>query len=81
MCRRIGDVKKLLKAWPGPQELSVSDRTKITRTKNFSRVHPAGAETEIRSAVLLGLLGLVVYPILPDRFIDNVQRTAKTELG
>jgi len=24
--------------------------------------------TEIRSAVLLGLLGLVVYPILPDRF-------------
>jgi uncharacterized membrane protein (DUF4010 family) len=25
---------------------------------------------EIRSAVLLGLLGLVVYPILPDRFID-----------
>jgi uncharacterized membrane protein (DUF4010 family) len=27
--------------------------------------------TEIRSAVLLGLLGLVVYPILPDRFIDR----------
>jgi len=26
---------------------------------------------EIRSAVLLGLLGLVVYPILPDRFIDR----------
>ncbi len=26
--------------------------------------------TEIRSAVLLGLLALVVYPILPDRFID-----------
>jgi uncharacterized membrane protein (DUF4010 family) len=26
---------------------------------------------EIRSAVLLGLLGLVVYPILPDRFIDK----------
>jgi len=26
--------------------------------------------TEIRSAVLLGLLGLVVYPILPNRFID-----------
>jgi uncharacterized membrane protein (DUF4010 family) len=25
---------------------------------------------EIRSAVLLGLLGLVVYPILPDRFVD-----------
>jgi uncharacterized membrane protein (DUF4010 family) len=25
---------------------------------------------EIRSAVLLGLLGLVIYPILPDRFID-----------
>lgn len=25
---------------------------------------------EIRSAVLLGLLGLVVYPLLPDRFID-----------
>jgi uncharacterized membrane protein (DUF4010 family) len=25
---------------------------------------------EIRSAVLLGLLGLVVYPILPNRFID-----------
>src|SRR5271170_5495107 len=27
--------------------------------------------TEIRSAVLLGLLGLVVYPLLPDRFIDR----------
>ncbi len=26
--------------------------------------------TEIRSAVLLGLLGLVVYPILPNRFVD-----------
>jgi uncharacterized membrane protein (DUF4010 family) len=26
---------------------------------------------EIRSAVLLGLLGLVVYPLLPDRFIDR----------
>lgn len=26
---------------------------------------------EIRSAVLLGLLGLVVYPVLPDRFIDK----------
>jgi len=25
---------------------------------------------EIRSAVLLGLLGLVVYPVLPNRFID-----------
>jgi uncharacterized membrane protein (DUF4010 family) len=30
-------------------------------------LHPA----EIRSAVLLGLLGLVVYPILPDNFIDR----------
>jgi uncharacterized membrane protein (DUF4010 family) len=28
---------------------------------------------EIRSAVLLGLLGLVVYPILPARFIDRWQ--------
>lgn len=28
---------------------------------------------EIRSAVLLCLLGLVVYPILPDRFIDRWQ--------
>jgi uncharacterized membrane protein (DUF4010 family) len=28
---------------------------------------------EIRSAVLLGLLGLVVYPLLPDRFIDPWQ--------
>jgi uncharacterized membrane protein (DUF4010 family) len=26
---------------------------------------------EIRSAVLLGLIGLVVYPVLPDRFIDK----------
>jgi uncharacterized membrane protein (DUF4010 family) len=26
---------------------------------------------EIRSAVLLGLLGLVVYPVLPDHFIDR----------
>jgi uncharacterized membrane protein (DUF4010 family) len=26
---------------------------------------------EIRSAVLLGLLGLVVYPLLPDQFVDR----------
>jgi uncharacterized membrane protein (DUF4010 family) len=26
---------------------------------------------EIRSAVLLGLLGLVVYPVLPNRFVDR----------
>jgi uncharacterized membrane protein (DUF4010 family) len=31
-----------------------------------------GLETsEIRSAVLLGLLGFVIYPILPNRFIDR----------
>lgn len=29
--------------------------------------------TEIRSAVLLGLLGFVVYPILPNHFIDRWQ--------
>jgi uncharacterized membrane protein (DUF4010 family) len=28
---------------------------------------------EIRSAVLLGLLGLVIYPILPNRFVDPWQ--------
>jgi uncharacterized membrane protein (DUF4010 family) len=28
---------------------------------------------EIRSAVVLGLLGLVVYPILPNRFVDQWQ--------
>ncbi len=28
---------------------------------------------EIRSAVLMGLLGFVIYPILPDRFIDRWQ--------
>src|SRR6202167_4608272 len=28
---------------------------------------------EIRSAVLLGLLGLVVYPLLPNRFIDKYE--------
>jgi uncharacterized membrane protein (DUF4010 family) len=27
--------------------------------------------TDIRSAVLLGLLGLVIYPILPNRFVDK----------
>lgn len=26
---------------------------------------------ELRSAVLLGLIGLVIYPVLPDRFIDR----------
>ncbi len=26
---------------------------------------------ELRSAVLLGLIGLVIYPILPDRFVDR----------
>ena len=28
---------------------------------------------ELRSAVLLGLIGLVIYPILPDRFVDPWQ--------
>lgn len=28
---------------------------------------------ELRSAVLLGLIGLVIYPILPDRFVDRWQ--------
>jgi uncharacterized membrane protein (DUF4010 family) len=28
---------------------------------------------EIRSAVLLGLIGFVIYPILPDRFLDRWQ--------
>jgi uncharacterized membrane protein (DUF4010 family) len=28
---------------------------------------------ELRSAVLLGLIGLVIYPILPDRFLDQWQ--------
>ena len=28
---------------------------------------------ELRSAVLLGLIGFVIYPILPDRFIDRWQ--------
>jgi len=33
----------------------------------------AGAVTiaELRSAVLLGLIGLVTCPILPDRFVDR----------
>ena len=26
---------------------------------------------ELRSAVLLGLIGLVIYPVLPDRFVDR----------
>jgi uncharacterized membrane protein (DUF4010 family) len=36
---------------------------------------------EIRSAVLLGLLGLVVYPILPDRFIDPCNSSIPDEPG
>jgi hypothetical protein len=28
---------------------------------------------EIRSAVLLGLLGFVIYPVIPDRFVDPWQ--------
>jgi len=28
---------------------------------------------ELRSAVLLGLIGLVIYPVLPDRYIDRWQ--------
>ena len=28
---------------------------------------------ELRSAVLLGLIGLVIYPVLPDRFVDRWQ--------
>lgn len=29
--------------------------------------------SEIRSAIILGLIGFVIYPILPDRFIDHWQ--------
>src|SRR5258706_1620940 len=36
---------------------------------------------EIRSAVLLGLLGLVVYPILPDRFVDKWELVNPRQTG
>ena len=34
--------------------------------------HFAGGvtEQEVRAVVLLGLIGFVVYPILPNRFVD-----------
>ncbi len=31
--------------------------------------------------MLLGLLGLVVYPILPDRFVDKWELYSKPETG
>jgi len=39
---------------------------KVELHRFAGRLQPA----EIRSAVLLGLLGLVVYPLLPNRFVD-----------
>lgn len=39
----------------------------------FSRFAGGLTEQEIRGAVLLGLIGFVVYPILPNRFVDPWQ--------
>ena len=39
----------------------------------LARFYTALLPEEIRSAVLLGLLGFVIYPVLPDRFVDRWQ--------
>jgi uncharacterized membrane protein (DUF4010 family) len=39
----------------------------------FSRFAGGLTEQEIRGAVLLGLIGFVVYPVLPNRFVDPWQ--------
>jgi uncharacterized membrane protein (DUF4010 family) len=39
----------------------------------FQRFAGGLKPAEIRSAVLLGLIGFVIYPILPDRFLDRWQ--------
>jgi uncharacterized membrane protein (DUF4010 family) len=39
----------------------------------LARFYTALLPEEIRSAVLLGLLGFVIYPILPNRFVDRWQ--------
>ena len=36
----------------------------------FSRFAGGLSQQEVRAAVLLGLIGFVIYPILPDRFVD-----------
>ncbi|HWB85492.1 MAG TPA: DUF4010 domain-containing protein [Bryobacteraceae bacterium] len=36
----------------------------------FSRFAGVLTESEVRSAVLLGLIGFVIYPVLPNRFVD-----------
>jgi uncharacterized membrane protein (DUF4010 family) len=40
---------------------------------DLARFYTGLLPEEIRSAVLLALLGLVIYPILPDRFVDRWQ--------
>lgn len=43
----------------------------LTWKAEFTRFAGGLTPQEIRSAVLLGLLGLVIYPLLPNRFIDR----------
>lgn len=48
--------------------------TLLLATKpHFSKFAGGLTEPEVRGAVLLGLIGFVVYPILPNRFIDPWQ--------
>lgn len=43
----------------------------LTWKVEFQRFAGGLAPAEIRGAVLLGLIGFVIYPLLPDRFVDG----------
>jgi len=43
----------------------------LTWKAEFTRFAGGLSSQEIRSAVLIGLLGLVIYPLLPNQFIDK----------
>lgn len=43
----------------------------LSLSEQFQRITGGVNSTELRSAVLLGLIGFVIYPALPNRYIDR----------
>jgi uncharacterized membrane protein (DUF4010 family) len=51
----------------------------LSLSEQFQRITGGVSSKELRSAVLLGLIGFVIYPALPDRYIDRFKLINPTE--
>ena len=69
LTRRFG------RAWPYLYSCGWSDRNDdaLGLETELSRFAGGLQPSEIRSAVLLGLIGFVIYPVLPNRYVDPWQ--------